>query len=95
MIPDPVKRSIPAKCETDDLDNAIRVAENVIVPKPKDLEAPGLEPFRPSLIMLIRSSVLSTVDFDNEAFSKTDEIDNIWSDRGLPPEAIAVELFPA
>ena len=45
--------------------------------------------------MLIRSSVLSTVDFDNEAFSKTDEIDYIWSDRGLPPEAIAVELFPA
>jgi len=39
------------------------------------------------------NGMLAPVDFDHEHRPNTDEIDDVWTDRDLPAESVALDLL--
>ena len=77
------------------LNDTVGVLENLVVPKPQDLEALTLEPFGPRAIGFDLSCVLSAIDLDHKACREAHEIDDIGSDGRLATEFMPARLAMA
>lgn len=66
-----------------------------MVGEPQDAEVIAREPRCPPFIVrhLIRLEVLTAVDLHNEASFQANEIHEVWTERELPPEAQAADVF--
>ena len=80
------------KSATNDLHNAIRVFQNIVVPESQDAIAALIQPVRSHGIFCGLFAVLSAVHFDNEPCIKANEVDDIGTDWCLAAEAMAVNL---
>ena len=74
--------------------HAFQVQQNVIVPIANDHHPFLGEPARAAVISLLPLfGMLSTVDLNREAETRTIEVKRKWSDRVLPSEMKTVELI--
>ena len=64
--------------------------QHVIVPEANDEQAHRLEIVRPPAVVL-RTAVLSAIDLNHDATFQAQEIDDVPTDRTLPPELMAAE----
>jgi hypothetical protein len=74
-----------------DLQYAIDVLSNVVVPEAKYKVTHRLQDLCSLLVVLRASSMLSAVEFDNEMGISAEEIDDETIDRELPSEFPATE----
>ncbi len=72
-------------------DDAIGIAENVVVPEAQNLEALAFEPGRARGVRVPPARVLAAVDLDDEEALETGEIDDVTPDGRLAAEPAIVE----
>ncbi len=77
-----------ANCQQD----AFSICQHVIVPEPHDAIAFLREPCIASFVVIRMNGVLSTIHFDHQPDVKTREVDDVSSDRNLPPETVSIDL---
>jgi hypothetical protein len=79
----------------DDLPNAFWISQNVIVPKSQDAIAAQLEPACTFAVSNDGAAVrvLATVNFNHEFRARTEEVDNVGTDRLLAPERNTFHLL--
>ena len=76
---------------SDQTHHAVKIAENVVVPKPHHPIAAAFEKCgSPRVARTL--SVLTTVSLDDQSPFLTDEVGDEWSNRLLPPELGALYL---
>jgi hypothetical protein len=73
-------------------ENAIDIAQHVVVPKADDVTTPLLENSRTLRVFGGTQLMLTTVNFDDEFLIERNEIDDVVCDRHLSPELDSVEL---
>jgi hypothetical protein len=67
-------------------ENAVNIAQNVVVPKPNDVIPPFLQDARAFCILSSAHVVLATIDLNDDFQVERDEIDDVVRDRRLPFE---------
>ena len=72
---------------TDGRENTLGLLQHLVVPEAEDCVAFALQPGSSPRVSF--SSVLPTVDFDDELPVEADEIDDVRTDRVLPPDLCA------
>ena len=78
------------KCLEDDLENAVEVLEDLVVPETKCAIAPLCEPGIAFGIFL--TAVLAAVDLDDETFGQTGEVRDVGTEGHLSSKTVALEL---
>ena len=76
----------------DPLKHGSQITGDLGIPEPNDTIALLLEPDLPFVISFgsLIVIVMSAIEFENEAFGRTEEVDNVRTDRCLAPEMRAV-----
>ena len=72
--------------------DTVDIVEDVVVPESQDAKALAFQPSGAGLVPTLLVRVLSAIQFDDKAFGETDEVDDIVSDRCLPPELTVLNL---
>jgi len=72
------------KCGDDRLNNSVRVAKHVIVPKAKHEVAPPFQISCAPRILFATNCMLTAIDFDDEPRCLTAKIDDVAANRHLP-----------
>ncbi len=70
----------------DGLEHLIRLAQDLIVPKPQNSETTGFQVGRSPRIRCALFNVLAAIHFHDQTSIQADEIDEIGPDRMLPAE---------
>ena len=75
--------------------NAIGILQDFVVPEPDNAKTLALKPIGATLVVnsLPSFSMLPTIEFDDEAWAKAREIDDVIANQGLATEAQTSELF--
>ncbi len=76
----------------DDGGNAFDVAQHFVIPKSQHLETLRTKPVGAATILLGLPSMLTAVDFDDEAALQADEIGDVRAERDLAAKFAAGEL---
>jgi hypothetical protein len=66
--------------------DTVQVLKHIIVPEPHNDEPLISEPSVPIVVSTFRNRMLTAIDFNDEAFFETHEIDDKITDRLLPSE---------
>jgi hypothetical protein len=83
---------VAGECSADDLNNALSVLHNVMVPEAEDAKAFAFQE-RCSGYIRFTFSVLSPIDFDDELGLETREVHDVRTNWGLAPKPMPVDLF--
>jgi len=82
------------KRRVDHVQNAVRILNDVVVPKSQDAIALAFEPARPHIVAsgIFCFAVLRAIEFDDEPSGHAGEIGDVVSNRHLAAEMPAVQL---
>jgi len=69
------------------------IAKHVVIPEPQHAKPRVLQILRAGSVSNSAFSVLSAVNFHRQLCFQADEVDDVVSERVLPPKLQAVELF--
>jgi hypothetical protein len=81
----------PIDFNQNSIQDACQVLVDVMVPESKDRKACFLQTGIPQAVLLA-FNVLAAIQFDDQSLLQTEEVDNVASQRGLPPEFYAERL---
>ena len=70
----------------------VQVIKHIIVPEPHNDESFISKPSVPIIVSTFRDRMLTTIEFNDDAFFETDKIDYKITDRLLPSEFDTVQL---
>ena len=79
------------KPREDHLAHRIRLRQHLVVPEAQHVVAGGVQE-RIATPVSARTGVLAAVDFNHETCLQAGEVDDVGTDRYLPPEPVAREL---
>lgn len=79
----------------DRLQNTFEVLEDVVVPEPDDAKSVRFEPCSSLGVGFGALSMLSAVDFDDEALAQGTEIDDVTTEGMLAAKPYASDLAPS
>ena len=75
----------------DRVNDALDIAKHIVVPEPQHAIAFLGQELTASVIGC-RVCMLATINFNDDATFETDKVCDIWADRMLPPESMAIDL---
>src|SRR5258708_1973372 len=85
---------VATECGADDVDNAIRILQDLVVPEAEDAEALPLQKGCSDHVGCA-FRVLPAVDFDDKARFQTNEVGDVLVDRDLAAKSMSIELLSA
>jgi len=82
-----------AERRINDFDHAIRILQDVVIPEPHDAKILRLQPSGAHRVTHRSLTMLTTIDFDNQASTEAGKIGDIRSERDLSPKTMTVDLL--
>jgi hypothetical protein len=76
----------------DALENAVRVAQDVVVPEAEDAIALRFDEAGARFVISYGFGMLAAVQLDDEPLREASEVGEVWADRHLPPPFVLRQL---
>ena len=83
------------QCYVDPLDDPIGLSKHIVIPEPEDSKTLRFPPRSSAVVMLTSSSMLATIDLDNQPRFQANEVQDVRTDRDLTTKAMTADLVPA